>query len=57
MLATVERPVKTLAWWLCQRCGRKLCRQYLAPGSVVEARCHSCKTIQVLEVREAEERR
>jgi len=32
----------------CPKCGRILCRQRLAPGSVVEIKCGNCNTFTVV---------
>jgi hypothetical protein len=50
----IRGPQETTALQLerCPCCSRILCRQRLAPGSVVEIKCGSCNTMTVIRTAE-----
>jgi ribosomal protein S27E len=44
-----KTPSRPLEAWRCPSCGRVLMKLALAPGSIVEIKCHSCKAFAVRE--------
>lgn len=46
---TLKRPHPDLEPWKCPSCGRMLAKIRLAPGSVIEIQCKSCKAFAIRE--------
>jgi hypothetical protein len=43
------KPRTPLDVWRCPKCGKILMKLHLAPGSVVEIECKTCKTYAIRE--------